>query len=119
MGPRRGISGLVPTGPAGGAAPSVRCRTANASVSCPARVSLNASRHAGAAVVVVHGSPSGCDVDVDRSVGAVDGSGGAVGEGGLHGFRRPEGAEHLDRGDRREREIGAHVVGDRRQPEDV
>ena len=35
-----GISGLVLTDPAGGAAPSVRRRTANASLTCPARVSL-------------------------------------------------------------------------------
>ena len=66
----RGVSGPVPTDPAGGAAPSVRCRTANASVSCPARVSLSASDMPAVRWSSM-GAPSGCEVDVDRSVGAV------------------------------------------------
>jgi hypothetical protein len=62
------------SGPAGGtegAAPSVRCRSVNASVSCPARVSLSASD-----MPVVRwsfmGAPSGCDVGVDQSVASCD-----------------------------------------------
>ena len=71
--------------------------------------------------VVVHGSPFGGVMLTSTGRSApYDGSpGGAGGEGRLDRLRCPEGAKDVDRGDRGQRKIGAHVVGDRRQPEDA